>query len=116
MYSAVLFALYLKFHELLLYLNFSIGFEITIGVKNLKNGVNYIVLFTSVDKRIWLLIWAQACVQFSVAVFWILWAPTVVVSFLLLISKLCLTWFWIVINDSSTIITRKLILERIFST
>ncbi|KAK1363745.1 molybdate-anion transporter-like [Heracleum sosnowskyi] len=30
------------------------------------------------DKRIWLLIWAQACVQFSVAAFWILWAPTVV--------------------------------------
>lgn len=31
------------------------------------------------DKRIWLLVWAQACVQFSVAVFWILWAPTIVV-------------------------------------
>ncbi|KAJ0098086.1 hypothetical protein Patl1_28563 [Pistacia atlantica] len=30
------------------------------------------------DKRIWLLIWAQACLQFSIAVFWILWAPTLV--------------------------------------
>ncbi|KAL5556837.1 hypothetical protein UlMin_039073 [Ulmus minor] len=30
------------------------------------------------DKRIWLLAWAQACLHFSIAVFWILWAPTVV--------------------------------------
>uniref|UniRef100_A0A5B7AGD5 Putative molybdate-anion transporter-like isoform X1 n=1 Tax=Davidia involucrata TaxID=16924 RepID=A0A5B7AGD5_DAVIN len=30
------------------------------------------------DKRIWLLAWAQACVQFSIAVFWILWSPTIV--------------------------------------
>ncbi|KAH7846148.1 hypothetical protein Vadar_010476 [Vaccinium darrowii] len=30
------------------------------------------------DKRVWILAWAQACIQFSVAVFWILWAPTVV--------------------------------------
>ncbi|KAI7751775.1 hypothetical protein M8C21_012742 [Ambrosia artemisiifolia] len=30
------------------------------------------------DKRIWLLGWAQSCVQFSVATFWILWAPTIV--------------------------------------
>ncbi|KAL8528779.1 hypothetical protein ACS0TY_006297 [Phlomoides rotata] len=30
------------------------------------------------DKRIWLLSWAQTCVQFSVAAFWILWAPTIV--------------------------------------
>ncbi|XP_062101848.1 uncharacterized protein LOC133808329 [Humulus lupulus] len=30
------------------------------------------------DKRIWLLAWAQACLHFSYAVFWILWAPTVV--------------------------------------
>lgn len=30
------------------------------------------------DKKIWLLAWAQACLHFSVAVFWILWAPTVV--------------------------------------
>ncbi|CAK9186284.1 unnamed protein product [Ilex paraguariensis] len=30
------------------------------------------------DKRIWLLAWAQACVQFSIMVFWILWAPTIV--------------------------------------
>ncbi|KAI3503032.1 hypothetical protein L1887_31467 [Cichorium endivia] len=30
------------------------------------------------DKRIWLLGWAQSCVHFSVAVFWILWAPTIV--------------------------------------
>ncbi|XP_044504040.1 molybdate-anion transporter-like isoform X2 [Mangifera indica] len=29
-------------------------------------------------KRIWLLIWAQACLQLSIAVFWILWAPTLV--------------------------------------
>ncbi|XP_010277112.1 PREDICTED: molybdate-anion transporter-like isoform X4 [Nelumbo nucifera] len=30
------------------------------------------------DKRVWFLAWAQACLQFSVAVFWILWAPTIV--------------------------------------
>ncbi|XP_057251433.1 uncharacterized protein LOC104894920 isoform X1 [Beta vulgaris subsp. vulgaris] len=30
------------------------------------------------DKRIWLLGCAQACLHFSVAVFWILWAPTIV--------------------------------------
>ncbi|KAK9990731.1 hypothetical protein SO802_025716 [Lithocarpus litseifolius] len=30
------------------------------------------------DKRIWLLAWAQACLHFSIAVFWILWAPTLV--------------------------------------
>ncbi|KAF3440852.1 hypothetical protein FNV43_RR19138 [Rhamnella rubrinervis] len=30
------------------------------------------------DKRIWLLGWAQACLHFSIAVFWILWAPTLV--------------------------------------
>ncbi|ONI02829.1 hypothetical protein PRUPE_6G224200 [Prunus persica] len=30
------------------------------------------------DKRIWLLVWAQACLHFSVAVFWILWAPIIV--------------------------------------
>lgn len=52
---------------------------------NLENEITYIAVFTSVDKRIWLLIWAQACVQFALAVFWILWAPTVVVSFLHLI-------------------------------
>lgn len=31
------------------------------------------------DKRIWLLAYAQASVHFSVAIFWILWAPTLVV-------------------------------------
>ncbi|XP_023518487.1 molybdate-anion transporter-like isoform X1 [Cucurbita pepo subsp. pepo] len=30
------------------------------------------------DKRIWLLAWAQASIHFSVAFFWILWAPTLV--------------------------------------
>ncbi|KAJ1414520.1 Molybdate-anion transporter [Sesbania bispinosa] len=30
------------------------------------------------DKRIWLLAWAQACLHFSIGIFWILWAPTVV--------------------------------------
>ncbi|KAG0501279.1 hypothetical protein HPP92_001351 [Vanilla planifolia] len=30
------------------------------------------------DKRVWMLGWAQASVQFSVSVFWILWAPTIV--------------------------------------
>lgn len=30
------------------------------------------------DKRILLLSWAQSCVQFAVAAFWILWAPTIV--------------------------------------
>ncbi|CAI9111310.1 OLC1v1011506C1 [Oldenlandia corymbosa var. corymbosa] len=30
------------------------------------------------DKRVWLLSWSQACVNLSIAVFWILWAPTIV--------------------------------------
>ncbi|GMI68794.1 hypothetical protein like AT2G23093 [Hibiscus trionum] len=30
------------------------------------------------DRRIWLLACAQACLHFSIAVFWILWAPTLV--------------------------------------
>ncbi|XP_057542089.1 uncharacterized protein LOC130820654 [Amaranthus tricolor] len=30
------------------------------------------------DKRIWLLGCAQACLQFSIAILWILWAPTIV--------------------------------------
>ncbi|GLU13472.1 hypothetical protein SLE2022_301080 [Rubroshorea leprosula] len=30
------------------------------------------------DKRIWLLVFAQGCLQFSVVIFWILWAPTLV--------------------------------------
>ncbi|KAG6385003.1 hypothetical protein SASPL_153827 [Salvia splendens] len=29
-------------------------------------------------KRIWLLSWAQSCIHFSVAAFWILWAPSIV--------------------------------------
>ncbi|GAV58738.1 DUF791 domain-containing protein [Cephalotus follicularis] len=39
-----------------------------------KSFVTYILG----DKRIMLLAWAQACLQFSIAVFWILWAPTLV--------------------------------------
>ncbi|KAK4260154.1 hypothetical protein QN277_003304 [Acacia crassicarpa] len=34
--------------------------------------------YISGDKRIWLLGWAQACLHFSIGIFWILWAPTVV--------------------------------------
>lgn len=30
------------------------------------------------DKRIWLLTWAQTSLHFSIGLFWILWAPTVV--------------------------------------
>ncbi|KAB1214876.1 hypothetical protein CJ030_MR5G016626 [Morella rubra] len=30
------------------------------------------------DKRVWLLAWAQACLHFSISVFWIMWAPTLV--------------------------------------
>ncbi|XP_051127051.1 uncharacterized protein LOC127248640 [Andrographis paniculata] len=30
------------------------------------------------DKRVWLLSWVQACIHFSTAAFWILWAPTIV--------------------------------------
>lgn len=30
------------------------------------------------DKRIWLLVTGQSCLQFSIATFWILWAPTLV--------------------------------------
>ena len=32
----------------------------------------------SCDRRIWLLPRAQPCIRFSIAVFWILWAPTLV--------------------------------------
>lgn len=41
-----------------------------------------ILLFNScfvTDKRIWLLACAQGCLHFSVSIFWILWAPTIVV-------------------------------------
>ncbi|KAF6165247.1 hypothetical protein GIB67_030429 [Kingdonia uniflora] len=30
------------------------------------------------DKRVWLLATAQACLHFSISIFWILWAPTIV--------------------------------------
>ncbi|KAM3286130.1 hypothetical protein P3S67_024929 [Capsicum chacoense] len=30
------------------------------------------------DKRVWLLSWTQAAIHFSIAVFWITWAPTIV--------------------------------------
>nr|CAD1827466.1 unnamed protein product [Ananas comosus var. bracteatus] len=30
------------------------------------------------DKKIWILVWAQASIHFSVMVFWFLWAPTIV--------------------------------------
>ncbi|KAJ4826656.1 hypothetical protein Tsubulata_001536 [Turnera subulata] len=40
------------------------------------NSVSYAGIFS--DKRIWLLGFAQACLHFSIAVFWILWAPTLV--------------------------------------
>ncbi|KAJ9177344.1 hypothetical protein P3X46_012575 [Hevea brasiliensis] len=38
--------------------------------------VSYRHIFT--DKRMWLLGCAHACLQFSIAVFWIMWAPTLV--------------------------------------
>ncbi|KAK1439028.1 hypothetical protein QVD17_04843 [Tagetes erecta] len=43
--------------------------------KDYRISLNTHIFF---DKRIWLLSWAQSCVQFSVAAFWILWAPTIV--------------------------------------
>ncbi|GMH06373.1 hypothetical protein Nepgr_008213 [Nepenthes gracilis] len=47
-----------------------------------KEGLNaYRASFTAYifgDKQIWLLALAQACLHFSIAVFWILWAPTIV--------------------------------------
>ncbi|KAK6151177.1 hypothetical protein DH2020_016109 [Rehmannia glutinosa] len=42
---------------------------------------DYCILFhkhVGSDKRIWLLSWAQACTHFSIAAFWITWAPTIV--------------------------------------
>ncbi|KAK6125288.1 hypothetical protein DH2020_040977 [Rehmannia glutinosa] len=42
---------------------------------------DYCILFhkhVGSDKRIWLLSWAQTCTHFSIAAFWITWAPTVV--------------------------------------
>ncbi|KAL8266211.1 hypothetical protein R6Q59_003555 [Mikania micrantha] len=43
--------------------------------KDYRISLNTHIFF---DKRILLLGWAQSCVQFSVAAFWILWAPTIV--------------------------------------
>lgn len=43
--------------------------------------IDFSVICFFADKRIWLLGWAQSCVHFSVAAFWILWAPTIVVRY-----------------------------------
>ncbi|KAI3713020.1 hypothetical protein L1987_71590 [Smallanthus sonchifolius] len=43
--------------------------------KDYRISLNTHIFF---DKRIWLLGWAQSCVHFSIAAFWILWAPTIV--------------------------------------
>ncbi|XP_043708915.1 molybdate-anion transporter isoform X2 [Telopea speciosissima] len=45
------------------------------SIRSYKMSFSTIILG---DKRVWLLAWAQACLQFSIMVIWILWAPTVV--------------------------------------
>ncbi|KAG9446610.1 hypothetical protein H6P81_012738 [Aristolochia fimbriata] len=51
------------------------------GIGPTSSISNYKMVFSACilkDKRIWPLCWAQACLDFSVKVFWIFWAPTIV--------------------------------------
>ncbi|CAH9082457.1 unnamed protein product [Cuscuta epithymum] len=54
------------------------------GWKELPHAVKYedykikFHKYILTDKRVWLLSWVQACVHFSITVFWIIWAPTIV--------------------------------------
>ncbi|OVA17075.1 Protein of unknown function DUF791 [Macleaya cordata] len=45
------------------------------GIGEYKMAFSAVILG---DKRIWLLACAQACLHFSITIFWILWAPTIV--------------------------------------
>lgn len=54
------------------------GWTETQGTASLKEYSLSFYAYILGDKRIWLLAWAQACLHFSLGIFWILWAPTVV--------------------------------------
>lgn len=43
-----------------------------------KNHIKLFVPYVFADKHVLVLAWAQACLQFSATVFWVLWAPTIV--------------------------------------
>ncbi|KAJ6797271.1 molybdate-anion transporter [Iris pallida] len=51
------------------------------GARHQSSILNYKKAFTGhilKDKKLWLLAWAQTSIHFSMSVFWILWAPTIV--------------------------------------
>ncbi|KAE9606806.1 hypothetical protein Lal_00026516 [Lupinus albus] len=54
------------------------GWVETPGTASLKEYSLSFYEYIFGDKRIWLLAWAQTCLHFSIGIFWILWAPTVV--------------------------------------
>ncbi|KAK7309169.1 hypothetical protein RJT34_05691 [Clitoria ternatea] len=54
------------------------GWTETPGTASLKAYSLSFYAYVFGDKRIWLLAWAQTCLHFSIGIFWILWAPTVV--------------------------------------
>ncbi|XP_019424487.1 PREDICTED: molybdate-anion transporter-like [Lupinus angustifolius] len=54
------------------------GWTETPGTTSLKEYSLSFYEYIFGDKRIWLLTWAQTCLHFSIGIFWILWAPTVV--------------------------------------
>lgn len=57
-----------------------ISLDVTITYfEYLPISLNHQWTFCTPDKRILLLGFAHACLQFSIAIFWILWAPTLVV-------------------------------------
>ncbi|XP_061341662.1 uncharacterized protein LOC133287973 [Gastrolobium bilobum] len=54
------------------------GWTETPGTTSFKEYSMSFYAYIFGDKRIWLLAWAQTCLHFSIGIFWILWAPTVV--------------------------------------
>ncbi|XP_027361386.1 uncharacterized protein LOC113869318 [Abrus precatorius] len=54
------------------------GWTETPGAASLKEYSLSFYAYIFGDKRVWLLAWAQTCLHFSIGIFWILWAPTVV--------------------------------------
>ncbi|RYQ80849.1 hypothetical protein Ahy_Scaffold1g106974 isoform B [Arachis hypogaea] len=54
------------------------GWTETPGAGTFKDYSRSFYAYIFGDKRIWLLTWAQMCLHFSIGIFWILWAPTVV--------------------------------------
>ncbi|KAL1316181.1 hypothetical protein HN51_068405 [Arachis hypogaea] len=54
------------------------GWTETPGAGTFKEYSRSFYAYIFGDKRIWLLTWAQMCLHFSIGIFWILWAPTVV--------------------------------------